>query len=318
MKKNSHKRLAQYHKNRCKLPELFQKRQKALPKIFEQYLEYYKNRCQNKRTRQGSRNILSGFNIYLRKSNIELHKISIEHIDNFLAYYTKNLAQSTRRLYRSYLRGALRYFYQEGHIKKNLASLVVGPPVFARSKPPKFLRPTEVQKIFSSFDLSNKSDLRTYAIIHIAYYLGLRPKEISLITFDDISFQQKEISIKDRKTNNPTKLPLPENTIKAITAYIIGGRPKSDHRHLFLQLVRPYKPIVRNDITRHVGIFMQKNNLCASAYWLRHSYAQNLLESGVSIYEIKEMMGHKDIDSTRQYLSIHINLMREVIVDETL
>jgi site-specific recombinase XerD len=63
---------------------------------------------------------------------------------------------------------------------------------------------------------------------------------------------------------------------------------------------------------------MQKNNLSASTYWLRHSYAQNLLESGASIYEIKEMMGHKSMGSTGKYLSIHINLMREIILDETL
>ena len=318
MEKDSHKRSAQYHNRRCKIPELFQIRQEVLPTDYEQYLDYYKNRCQEKRTLQGAKRILSGFNIYLQKSNIDLHKISIEQIDSFLAYYNKNLAQSTCKLYRSYLRGFLRYLYQEGYIKKNLAFLVVGPPEFARSTPPKFLRPKEVQKLFNSLDLSVRRDMRTYAMVHIAYYLGLRPKEISLITLDDISFRQKEISIKSRKTNTPTKLPLPENTIKAITAYIVGGRPVSDHRCLFLQLVRPYKPIVRNDITRHVGICMQKNNLCASAYWLRHSYAQNLLESGASIYEIKEMMGHKDIDSSRKYLSIHINLMRKVIIDETL
>jgi integrase len=103
------------------------------------------------------------------------------------------------------------------------------------------LRPEEVQKLFNSLDLSVNRDLRTYAMIHLAYYLGIRPKEISLITFDDISFRQKEISIKSRKTNTPTKLPLPENVIKAVTAYIVGGRPVSDNRRLFLQLIPPYK-----------------------------------------------------------------------------
>ncbi len=312
------KRSAQYHNKRCKIPEFFQIRQKVLPTYFEQYLDYYTNRCQGKRILRDVRRILSGFNIYLQQLNTDLHKISIEQIDSFQAYYNKNLAQSTCKLYRAYLRGFLKYLYQEGCIKKDLASLVVGPPIFAQSTPPKFLRPKEVQKLFNSLDLSVNRDLRTYAMIHLAYYLGLRPKEISLITFDDISFKQKEISIKSRKTNTPTKLPLPEDTIKAITAYIIGGRPVSDHRRLFLQLIPPYKPIVRDDITRHVGICMKKNNFCASAYWLRHSYAQNLLESGASIYEIKEMMGHNSIESSRRYLSIHIKLMREVIIDETL
>ncbi|QBH14749.1 site-specific integrase [Desulfobacter hydrogenophilus] len=44
---------------------------------------------------------------------------------------------------------------------------------------------------------------------------------------------------------------------------------------------------------------MTENNLESSTYWLRHSFAQNMLESGMSIYEIKEMMGHKSIDSTK-------------------
>ena len=63
---------------------------------------------------------------------------------------------------------------------------------------------------------------------------------------------------------------------------------------------------------------MAKNNLESSTYWLRHSFAQNMLESGASIYEIKEMMGHVTINSSEKYLNIHIELMRKVIFDEEL
>ncbi|MBL6993238.1 site-specific integrase [Desulfobacula sp.] len=135
MEKDSHKQQAQYHNHRCKIPEFFQIRQDVLPKDFERYLDYYKNRCQVKRAVQDARRILSGFNIYLQKSNIDLHKISIEKIDSFLSYYNKNLAQGTCKLYRAYLRGFLRYLYQQGHIRRDLAALVVGPPEFTRSTP---------------------------------------------------------------------------------------------------------------------------------------------------------------------------------------
>jgi site-specific recombinase XerD len=50
---------------------------------------------------------------------------------------------------------------------------------------------------------------------------------------------------------------------------------------------------------------------------LRHTYAQNLLEAGASIFEIKEMLGHDKIESTKNYLRIHIQLMRKVLFDET-
>jgi integrase/recombinase XerD len=63
---------------------------------------------------------------------------------------------------------------------------------------------------------------------------------------------------------------------------------------------------------------MRKAGFASSAYWLRHTYAQNLLEAGASLYEIKEMLGHDTIESTRQYLHIHISLMRKVLLDEPL
>jgi len=286
------------------------------PEEFEQYLDYYKVQSSKGMIYRAKR-ILSGFDIYLQKFNIDLCKISIEQIDQFLALYNKDHVPGTCRTNRSHLRKFLKYLYQEKYIKKDFAPLVVSPPEFARSKPPKFLRPKEVQKLFNSLDLCDSKDLRTYAAMHLAYYLGLRPKEIRLITLDDISFRQKEVFIQSRKNCSPAHLPLPDDTIKAITAYIVGGRPKSEHRALFLQLIPPYKPANVCDIPRYVRECMHENNLGASIYWLRHSYAQNLLESGASIYEIKEMMGHKSIDSTRKYLSIHINLMREVILDET-
>ncbi len=319
MTPDPNKGFTQCFSRRCKIPEEFRIKQDVLPTEYEQYLDYYRAQVRSKLTVQGVWRILSGFDIYLRKSNISLHKISIEQVDYFLALYNKNYANGTSRTYRSHLRKFLKYLYQEGYIKKDLAPLVVSPPEFARSKPPKFLRPNEVQKLFDGLDFSVAGDLRTYAAMHLAYYLGLRPKEISLITLDDISFRQKEIFIRSRKNYSPAHLPLPDDTIKAITAYIVGGRPKSEHRILFLQLIPPYNPVnKKNDITRSIREYIQKNNLSVSTYWLRHSYAQNLLESGASIYEIKEMMGHKSIDSTRKYLSIHINLMREVILDETL
>ena len=319
MTPDPHKGFIQRFPKSCKIPEELRAKQDVLPTEYEQYLDYYRAQVRRMHSVYCMRKILSSLNFYLQKSNIVLCKISIQQIDHFLALYNKNYALATCRVNRSYLREFLKHFYRNGYIKKDLAPLVKSPPEFARSKPPKFLRSKEVEKLFGSLDLSITKDLRTYATMHLAYYLGLRPREISLITLDDISFRQKEIFIRSRKNYSPAHLPLLDDTIKAITAYIIGGRPKSKHRTLFLQLIPPYKPVnKKTNIAHYIRRCMQKNNLSATTYWLRHSYAQNLLESGASIYEIKEMMGHKSIDSTHKYLSIHINLMREIILDETL
>lgn len=68
----------------------------------------------------------------------------------------------------------------------------------------------------------------------------------------------------------------------------------------------------------HVKEAMKVAGLPSTTYWLRHTYAQNLLESGASVFEIKEMLGHDDIESTKKYLHVHIKLMRQVLFYETL
>jgi site-specific recombinase XerD len=155
-------------------------------------------------------------------------------------------------------------------------------------------------------------------MVHLAYFLGLRAAEISTITLDEISFGKGELSLTDRKSNNPITVPLPEPTLKAIVAYLIGGRARSTSRRLFLNLCPPYRPITPAAVGHAIRACMKRAGLRATPYWLRHTYAQNLLEAGASIYEIKEMLGHDSIESSRAYLHIHTTLMREVLFDESL
>ncbi|MCP4603207.1 MAG: tyrosine-type recombinase/integrase, partial [Proteobacteria bacterium] len=167
----------------------------------------------------------------------------------------------------------MRYLYEiRGLIQRDLASLLVGPPDFAGGNPPKFLRPYEVKRLFESLPTETAKDLRTSAMVYVGYTLGLRPGEIRLIRLDDISFALGEIILPSRKSFNPIKLPLPEITIKAIAAYIVGGRPKTDSRELFLSLTIPYGPVASNTISNDISKAMRRAGLRSTAYWLRHTY----------------------------------------------
>jgi len=295
-----------------------EKEKYRLPNVYEQYLNYYATTRQVVNRRLKSiRRVLSAFDGYLEKEKIKLAALTIEDIDAFFADFTTGFAAATCKVYRSIVRGFLSYlFHQHQILKRDLAPLVVGAPMFARAKPPTFLRAAELKRLFDNIDLSSQTGLRTYAMLQLAYTLGLRPIEICQITLDNISFHKAELSINWRKCHNPLKLPVPEVTIKAIAAYIIGVRPQSDLRTLFLSLMPPYGPITPTTVNHHFKVHMQKANPAATAYWLRHTYAQNLLQTGVSLFEIKELLGHDSIESTRKYLLIHIKLMREVLFDE--
>lgn len=290
-----------------------------MDQVCREYLDYILKIHQSGPTQIAAiTRVIKAFGSYLQKSGIELSRINIEHVDEFLAIFNASYAKTTQRLYRSYLRCFLRYLYNERNlIRQNLANLLISPAMFGRVKPPQFLRPGEVHQLFDRLSHATACELRTYAQVHLAYYLGLRPIEISRITLDDISFRKGLLSLEDRKNNHPLQLPLPEDTLKAITAYIVGGRPKSHHRSLFLIFSPDPKPMSANLTGFYLTKALRDAGLPGTAYWLRHTFAQNMLEAGASIFEIKEMMGHDTIESTKTYLSIHVSLMRRVLFDET-
>jgi site-specific recombinase XerD len=289
-----------------------------LPDIYEQYLHYQEQgrQASSNHLRQIKR-ILGSFHIYLEKHGIALGSLKIDHLDAFMASFKVN--RNTRKLYRSLLRGFIRYlYYQKGVIKRDLASLLVAPRLLEQQKPPKFLRPSEVKRLFSNLKLITPVDIRTYAFVHLAYSLGLRPVEISLITFDDLSFSKGQLTLPLRKAHNPIILPVPENTLKAVAAYVLKARPKSTSRHIFLKHFFPYRPLGANIVVQSLAKAMKQAGLPASGYWLRHTYAQNLLQIGRPIQEIKEMLGHDRIQSSSRYIQIHTELMRKVLYHETL
>jgi integrase/recombinase XerD len=310
---------AYLHRNgRVAAPLKIPNYQVKLPDIYEQYFLYLEQTREISQTQVNSvRRVLASFHAYLESRKIKLSAVKINHLDAFMAEF--KVARTTLKTYRHLLRGFLKYLYQERRIlKRDLAPLLGGARLFDQKKPPRFLRPQEVQKLFASLRLSTPVDIRTYAMVHLAYTLGLRPIEICKITLDDISFQKEELTVRNRKTKNPTILPLPQQTMKAIAAYIMKARPKTGLRDLFLTHVRPHRPVSPETVVGAIRSTMRQAGLSSSAYWLRHTYAQNLLRVGRSIYEIKEMLGHGNIQSTQRYLYIDTERMRKVLFHETL
>ncbi len=293
---------------------------RRLPTLYEDYLSYQVGSLEvSRQYSNNTRSVLKSFHEYLQRNLIKSESLNIEHIDEFLSDICKNRALTTGRFYRSIVRGFLRYLYHHLQlIGKDLAPFVSGPICYTRAKPPKFLRTEEVKKLFESFSLSTAGDIRTYAMVHLAYTLGLRPREIGGLTLDDVSFTKERITLKDRKNGNPLQLPLPQETLKALAAYVVGARPESGHRQLFLGLSTPHDPIGADTVCDCIKNIIVKVNPSATAYWLRHTYAQNLLESGATIFEVKEMLGHSKMESTKNYLHVHTRLMREVLFDETI
>ncbi|RUM47986.1 MAG: integrase [Desulfocapsa sp.] len=310
--------LARHLYRQGRLPELPCRKLKNLPIPYETYLsDSLTNGSISVQRIAGCRKTLLLLSSWLTRQECNLQQLRIDQVDHFLSAISKDYAPATMQRHRSSLRGFLSWLYQNSIIRRNLALLVVGPPQYAAAKPPRFLRADEIKKLFMVVPVT-QSEQRTLAMLHLAYYLGLRPVEISRISLDDIQFSKQEIVIPTRKSCNPISVPLPETTIKAIADYITNIRPESGSRKLFLGLRAPYEPVKSISVCNCIAAWMRKAGIPGSAYWLRHTYAQNLLEAKASIFEVKEMLGHDRIQTTSLYLKIHITMMREVLFNETL
>jgi len=291
-----------------------------MPEVYEEYLEYQKKRLLvGEPGLMNSKRVIDSFYQHLKKKKIKLEKVTIEQIDAFDNDRYGSLAPATKLAYRNYLKHFLSYIYHERKIlKRDLAALYIFRPEYALAKPPKFYRPEEMKKLFLSLKLTRAGDLRVYAIICLIYTMGLRPSEVRRITLDDISFSKAELVIQTRKNTIPLTLPIPEETLKALAAYLIGSRPAQvKNRTLFVSFNKPYQRLSRALIALNIKTCLRQAGLPGSIYWFRHTYAQNLMESGASIFEIQQMLGHDCIESSKKYLHVNTKLMREVLFDET-
>lgn len=288
-----------------------------LPEVYEDYLASLKGggRQVSPRRCNQVRRALHAFQVYLHQQHISLRCLQIADVDVYLK--GKSMKSTRSPFHRCCIRGFLRYLYWEKKLlSRDLAPFVMGAKQFAESKPPKFLRPEEVQRLFAVQTDRSGKQLRRLAILHLAFTMGLRPKEISMLTLDDIAFQQGEVTLRMRKAFNPIRLPVPDETIKAIAAYLVGGRPRSSRRELFLGSYAPHRPMMTDTVRDEIKQQMKSAGLSASPYWLRHTYAQQLLEQRTPIHVIKELLGQDTIQTTKRYISISTSLMREVLFDE--
>lgn len=180
----------------------------------------------------------------------------------------------------------------------------------------------ELSRIFALIDRATIMGKRDYAIIQIAATTRLRACDIICLRLTDIDWRKGEIHIKQKKTGHEVNLPLLSETAESLKDYILNARPESDDNILFLRISAPHKPI-SNAVT--IGEMFKRYQAKAGLsrqtldgkgfHGLRRLLAKKLLISGTPSTAIAQILGHNDINSVRQYLSLNIENIRECALD---
>lgn len=151
------------------------------------------------------------------------------------------------------------------------------------------------------------------ALLLLAYGSGLRCGEIERLRVKDIDSKEMRIFVKGGKNRRDRYALLPQNTLDALRIYWKEYRPDSPEGWLFPGF-RNIGHLTRAAIALAFDSCVQKAGITkdVSLHSLRHAFATHLLEDGVELVKIKELLGHYRISSTMVYLHL-ANTTKEVI-----
>jgi len=167
-----------------------------------------------------------------------------------------------------------------------------------KQKFPDILTRNEVSSLFDACD-----NLRDKCMLMTTYSAGLRLSEVSSLKVTDIDSMKMQILIRSGKGGKDRFVILSKTNLDILREYWKYYRPKE---WLFYS---------RNNTGTHITSRSTQNifNKCKSkagitkhvtTHILRHSFATHLLEDGISIYHIKQLLGHSDISTTCFYLHL--------------
>lgn len=182
-----------------------------------------------------------------------------------------------------------------------------------------FLSGNDIEKIFSMPDTNTDIGIRDRCILELLYSTGLRVSELVSLNKKDINLQSLEFTIRG-KGKKPRMVFISKRAEKWLRAYL--NIRKDDYKPLFISKSKRTKNIQDAEILRLSSVsienivrkyaFMAGYEKKITPHTLRHSFATTLLEKGVDIRYVQEMLGHSSITTTQVYTHITNKKLKEI------
>lgn len=247
-------------------------------------------------------------------SQLELHHLNA-YIETLSGFSSGTVAGSIKML------GRLSdYALENGWHSRSFSDSLPNVRRIKKYRLPTVFTPDEVEQIMRSVDRDNALGKRNYAVLLLVARLGLRISDVRLMRFDSIDWQNKCISITQKKTGVPLELPLPDDAGWAIIDYLKYGRPETECKYIFVRHVAPYDALT-DSFRRTVVKAIQKAGVKVPAdkpigmHAFRHSIATAMLSNGAKLIEIAQTLGHTTPESTQTYISTDTELLRQCALE---
>ena len=215
-------------------------------------------------------------------------------------------SKATRSRKLSAIRSLFRYLAREGQITRNPGEAVRGPK--QERKLPTVLTADDAKRLMD--DCIRPRSFRDQALLETLYSSGARVSEVVNLNLDDVDLHEGIATVlgKGRKERI---VPLGSHAVRALAAY-----------RRSLPAGTASGPLFRNQrggrlTTRSVERLVAKaardlpNFPSLSPHGLRHSFATHLLDGGVDLRAIQELLGHVSVSTTQRYTHVALDRIME-------
>lgn len=226
-------------------------------------------------------------------------QVSSEEVQDYL-YALQQRSKTPSQTYFKHTVYGLRFLLKTEGLPYEFLKL---PSIKHDRKLPVILSRQEIWRMLQSAQL-----LKHKLLIGLLYGCGLRCMEVRNLELKHLDFDRKLLHVVQGKGGKDRYVPLSDHLIRGIKTYISSihpqkyvfegvGNPENkdfDGRYSQRGVQWAVKTVAKSaDIQKDVNVHM-----------LRHSYATHLLEDGVNIVTVKNLLGHAHVETTMVYLHV--------------
>jgi len=238
---------------------------------------------------------------------VPIEVVCNEQILSFIDFLRgKRLKAKTINCYLQSIRGFYDYLYDEEGIR--IINPVKRGYALKESKPlPKYLKDHEVAKLFECV-----MSLRDRAIFKIMLRCGLRVEEMANLSLGDVYLRRRLIHIKNGKGNKDRVVFISNDALIDLVAYLEKRSSSADKIFLVEKGTYKNKPISVRGIQKRMEYYAKKTNMKISCHHLRHTMATQLLNAGMDLVSIQDLLGHTRIKTTERYTKVsNVKVMKD-------